>query len=203
MSIERQRAKDRFWRVDPPRSRCLGFSLLEAAIYAAVIGIITFPILSAVVGVTRTTEEGDLLAKIQERKRSALHQITNDYRRSLAGTAAVTNSDKTLSFTLPGGFNGTGASAGNAIRYELRADPTDAPNSIDDNGNGVVDENILVRVNATASEEVTIASHLDPNTSGFSLNGDAVVVSLSCMAWAKGSQRVTEVSETRTVYPRN
>jgi len=67
----------------------------------------------------------------------------------------------------------------------------------------VVDENILVRINETISEEVIITTHLDPNNTGFVQNGDAVVVSVSSMSWAKGSAMITEFAETRMIYPRN
>ncbi len=184
-------------------SRQGGFSLLEISIYIAVIGIISVPMLTVIVGITRTNEEGEFINRIQERNRATIHRLITDYRRSMAGTAAVTNAGKTLSFTLLGAFNGVTAEPGNVIRYELRPDPADPNNGADDNGNGVVDENILVRVNETTSEEVIFASHLDPNNSGFALNGDAVVVSISSMVWAKGSQVATEVTETRNIYPRN
>jgi type II secretory pathway pseudopilin PulG len=186
--------------VEPRRS---GFTLLEVAIYFAVLSVIGVPLLLTALTVTRSTEEGNMLAKILERNRSALHRIGEDFRRSLTGTTSVTNSGKTLTFTLPGGFNGTGASAGNVISYRIQDDSSDLENGTDDNGNGIADEKILLRVNVSTNESVQIGAYLFDNESGFVVDGNGVVATITTFGWTPGSPVQSKITQSITLFPRN
>ena len=144
-----------------------------------------------------------MMSRIIERNRAAGHRIAGDFRRSLTGTVAVTNGGKTLQFTLPGGFNGTGAAAGDVIQYNLVDDPTDADNGTDDNNNGVIDEKILTRTNVTTTETVTIGANFNEVDSGFVVNGTGVTCTLTTIGWTKGSKNVTKVQHATDLFPRN
>jgi hypothetical protein len=168
-----------------------------------VLGTIGVPIIMIAISVTRSAEEGNLFGKILERNRTAMHRIAGDFRRCLSGTCTVTNSGKTLSFTLPSGFDGTGPISGDAVQFEIRPDPSDPANLADDNRNGVIDESVLVRVNSTSGEEVTIAPYLDTSSSGFAITGDGVTVTLTTIGWTAKSSYKTMMTQTVALYPRN
>jgi type II secretory pathway pseudopilin PulG len=180
-----------------------GVSLLEVMIYLAVMAILGVPLAMVTVSVSRSSAEGDLLTRILERNRSALNRIVSEYRLSLSGTTSVTNSGKTLQFTSNGGFNGTGAVAGPIIRYEIRTDPKETINGKDDNGNGIADESILVRVNQTTGEQITLAAGLKTDSCSFTQVGKGITIGMSTEGIAHGAKVVSEAQRTVTIYPRN
>ena len=180
-----------------------GATLVEVAVYLAVTGIIIGPMAFMVIAATRSTAEGDVITRSLERNRSCLDRLKADFRRCLTGTITVTDVDKTLTFTLTGGFDGTSASVGNIIRYEIQDDPDDAVNGSDDDGNGLVDEKNLVRINQTTGETLVLAANVDGAASGFAINGTGVRATFSTFGWAKGSSLTTEVTQTVVVFPRN
>jgi len=180
-----------------------GVSLIEVMIYLTVMAILGIPLAMVTVSVSRSSAEGDLLTRILERNRSALNRIVSEYRLSLKGTTSVTNSGKTLQFTSNGGFNGTGPVAGPILRYEIRPDPKDSANGKDDNGNGIADESILVRVNQATGEQVILAAGLKTANCSFAQVGNGITISMTTEGIAHGAKQVSEAQRAVTVYPRN
>ena len=180
-----------------------GWTLLETMLYVGLLAILSSPLVITILGLTRMTEEGNLLARITETNRSTMHRITDDVRRSLSSTVVIENAGKALGFSLPDVFDGSAPTPGNAIRYEFQDEPSDPNNGNDDNGNGVTDEKILVRMDQTVGESEVIGAFFDPNSSGFTAAGNAVVITLTTMGWTKGSQVQTKMTQTVRVQPRN
>src|SRR4029453_6195128 len=88
------------------RTSQLGLSLLEVSIYLAVCVIIGIPLTAGTLTVSRSSAEGATLTMVQERNRTALQRITEDYRPSLEGTTVISGGGKTLQFVSVGGFVG-------------------------------------------------------------------------------------------------
>jgi len=172
-------------------------------LYVGLLAILSSPLVMTILGLTRMTEEGNLLARITETNRSTMHRITDDVQRSLSSTLVIENSGKALNFSLPDDFDGSEPTPGNSIRYEFQDEPSDPNNGKDDNGNGVIDEKILVRMDQTIGESVIIGAFFDPNSSGFTAAGNAVVITLTTMGWTKGSQVQTRMTQTVRIQPRN
>ena len=84
-----------------------------------------------------------------------------------SGQPTFSNGGKTLQFTSTNGFDGTAPVAGPVIRYEIRLAPGESLNGLDDNGNGLIDESILVRVNTSIGEEVVLSSGINTSSSSF------------------------------------
>ena len=180
-----------------------GASLVEVMIYLAVMAILGVPLSMMTVSVSRSSAEGDMLSKILERNRSAMARLVSEYRTSLRGTTVISNGGKAIQFTTSAGFNGVGPIAGPSIRYEIRLDPREALNGLDDNNNGLVDESILVRVNPAINEEIVLASGLISDKCLFVANGSGVNITLTTGGWTKGATAITESQRLLTVYPRN
>jgi type II secretory pathway pseudopilin PulG len=179
-----------------------GFSLVELMIYIAVMAILGVPLAMVTVSVSRSAAEGDALSKILERNRSALQRIISEYRNSLSGTTTVLNGGKALQFTTTNGFDGAAPVAGPVIRYEIRLAAGEVLNGLDDNGNGLIDESILVRVNVTINEEVVISSGLNASSS-FVAAGSGVTINLTTTGRMGGVTTTTDAQRSITIYPRN
>jgi type II secretory pathway pseudopilin PulG len=180
-----------------------GVSLVEVMIYVAVMAILGIPLSMVTVSVSRSAAEGDMLSKILERNRSALQRIVSEYRGSLKTTTSILNGGKTLQFTSNGGFNGAAVVAGPVLRYEIRLDPREVLNGLDDNGNGLVDESILVRVNPAINEEIVLANNLTTASSGFVAAGNGATITLTTAGRTQGTTQVTQATRSITIYPRN
>src|SRR4030095_9833949 len=78
---------------------CDGFTLLEVAIYVAVLTVIGAPLVSLVLTSSRSTSENDTFSRVEERNRTALFRLEKEIRKAISGTATVDNSGKRLIFT--------------------------------------------------------------------------------------------------------
>lgn len=183
--------------------RKTGFSLLELAIYTSILGIIGSSLSVMVVMVSRTTAEGKMVNEILERNRSAMRRIHEAYRRGLSSTVTVANNNRQLTFNLPGGFDGTSATTGDQIRFEILADPADPVNSVDDDGDGVIDEGILVFSNLTTGTTSTISHSINYATSSFLNLGWGIYVDLTHVGTTKESGKLTEVTKRLYFTSRN
>lgn len=173
-----------------------GFTLVELAVYTALVAILTVPMLSVVLVSTRSVAEADSLTRLQERNRSALFQLRREMRRALASTVDVDISG-TLRFALPAGYDGIGAGAGENIAYSFENRPGFAAY-----GNVVPGQ--LLRTNETTGESHLVTSDLDLASSSFVLNGDAVRISLSHVKKADDADEpLFAITRSLTVRPRN
>jgi hypothetical protein len=172
-------------------------------IYLALVSILSIPIMMATVSVSRMNREGRVLTTLLERNRVALARVREDLSVAIGTSVGITNSGRSLAFSLTSGFDGTGPVTGDLIRYEILSDPTDPANGGDDNGNGVVDEGILVRTNATTGESVTLVTSLDREASAFVVFGDGVQVTISSVGKTHQSQYKNRLTKNIVVYPTN
>ena len=184
-------------------ARAAGFTILEILIYSVVAAILSVPIGMIVVGMSRASAEGDMMSKVLERNRSSLQRIDAEYRKSMKGTTAILNGGKALQFTSAGAFNGVGPAVGPVIRYEIRLAPGEALNGRDDNGNGLIDEGSLFRVDVTNNKEVLLTNCLNAGTSSFAAAGTGVTVTLVTSGRTHRAPNETDVTRTLTIYPRN
>ena len=144
-----------------------------------------------------------MLSKILERNRSSLQRMTSEYRESLKGTTVVPVGGKSFQFTSNGGFNGAGPVAGPIIRYEIRIAPDEAQNGSDDNGNGLIDEGSLIRVDTSTAEELILTNTLSTAGSSFTANTGGLDIRLTTSGYTLGATVATEAERFITVYPRN
>lgn len=184
-------------------SRERGLSLLELMIYVAVLATLAVPLGMITVSSSRAAAEGDMFSKVLERNRSALNRVIADFRSSRNGTVAISNGGKTLQFTSTTGFDGAAPIVGPVIRYEIRTDPTESANGLDDNKNGLIDESILVHVNQTTMVETVVSYGLNTANSSFTANGAGITINLTNAGTTHATSGNYEVRRTVNVFPRN
>ena len=180
-----------------------GFSIPELTIYVALMAVIGIPLSLVNLSATRASAEGVMLSKLQERGRSQLFRIVGEYQVSLAGTTTIAPDGKSVSFTSNGGFDGASAATGDVISYEIRLDAGEIANNADDNGNGLIDEAILVRVNQTAGTQVVLSNSLSYQDSSFVQNGSGITVTLATFGFNFSTSSVDEVRLNASVWPFN
>ena len=190
---------------NPVACRERGLSILEPSSDTAELAVVGAPIILMATQATNSTAEADNFASVLERNRTSLRRVAADIRDSFEGDVTISNSNKTLSLRLVGSFTGSGGANGDLVTYTIQSDPTDADNGSDDNGNGLVDEKILVRTNLTTSELVTISTNIEDATSGFEANGDGVTVTLTTHGVSRRGAVETLSRMTRAIvaFPQN
>lgn len=180
-----------------------GVSLLELIVYIAVLSLLGTPLVMVVLSVTRSSAEGAMFTGILERNRSILHRMASDYRNSIRGTTAVSSDGKSVQFTTHGGFDGTGPVPGPVISYEIRLSPKESLNDIDDDGNGLIDEGLLLRVDKASGQEVVLLAGLHAGKSHFLENAGGVDIALTTVGRTHHSKHIASVERSVTVFPRS
>lgn len=180
-----------------------GFTLQELAIYVVLLAILGTPVVTMVLVSTRHISEIDATGKIRERNRVTLFRIDSELREAIATTLSVSNSGRTLTFSLANGFDGTAVVVGDSIEYSFELATGESANGLDDNGNGLADEGVLVRRNLTALEEAAVCGGVDISASGFAVSGIAVTVNLTSVAIAQRANSDFTVAGSVAVYPYN
>jgi len=175
-------------------SRETGLTLLELAIYVALLALLTVSILAVNVSMGRMSSEGSMLDRVLERNRIAFQRLEDDFRNSISGTALISNSGKTLRFVRHGGFNGTSTVSGDVLRYDVVSVPNGAANGL---------ESALIRVNETKSQTVTLATGLEAGACSFTQSASAVNVTLSTVGKTSNSPVRTRMIRTLVLAPMN
>ena len=162
---------------------------MEASVYVAILAVIAVPLIMVTLTVSRASAEGNLITRIQERNRAVIQRVIEDYRPSLAGTTTVSPDGKVLRFSSLGGFAGVTALPGPWIRYEIRP-------------GGAANESILVRVNESTAEQVTLTGSLRTDST-FAANGPGVDVAFTTFGSSQGSSLESDVKRVITIQPQN
>ena len=180
-----------------------GASLIELMIYLTVMAIVGIPIVMVTMNVSRASAEGDMLSRIQERNRAAIQRILSEYQEALSGTTTISADGKSLQFTSNGGFDGAGVIAGPVIRYEIRMDPGESANGVDDDNDGLIDEGSLVRVDQALGQGLILTSALKTSDSSFTLTGSGAAFTLTTFGRTQGAKAETAIQRSITIIPRN
>jgi len=186
-----------------PKNRKAGFTLLEIAIYSALLVVIGAPIVSAVLTSTRTTTENDTFNRITERNRTALSRLEREVRTCLTGSLVVGGSGGTLTMTPAVGFDGTAVIAGPAITCQFQLTSGETANGQDDDGNGLIDEGELVRTDSGTGAQIVITGGIDLVNSGFVLTGTGVTVTVASVGSLDRRYGTYTVTRSSTMFPRN
>lgn len=179
-----------------------GLTLLEVALYAAVLVAIGAPLVSAVLVSTRSTREVDTVNAITERNRTIVLRIEKEVRRAIGSTVSVEDLGKSLALTPPAGFDGASVVPGAPMRFELRPAPGESVNGVDDDGNGLVDEGELFQKDVATGAESLLARGIDLDASSFSRTSSGFTITLTNFGGGEGGTPF-RISKTVTVYPRN
>lgn len=180
-----------------------GFSLLEVAMYSALLLTIGAPLVSIVLTSSRATVENDAIARVEERNRTALFRIEKEVRRARSGTFVVGNGGSSLTFAPVIGFDGTSVVSGTNVRFTFRLAAGESLNGVDDDGDGAADEGELVRTDIATNTDLVIAGTMDIANSSFALNGTGVDVTVATTAGIDRRFGSFDVSRTLSVFPRN
>ncbi len=180
-----------------------GFTLLEVMIYLMIIGILIMPIISLVLTSSRFVQELDSSGKIMERNRSVLHRVETELREAIRTSIVISNPERRIIFRQASGYDGNAIVPGDEIAFRFRITDDEIWNGKDDNGNGIIDDGILIRRNRTTGEQLILCSGIDMQNSGFVLNGDAVTVTLSNTGFISRGNTTWTVTSSLDVYPYN
>jgi type II secretory pathway pseudopilin PulG len=178
------------------------FTLLEVAMYIAVLSLLGIPLISIMLASTRSTAENDVFCKVEERNRTAHFRIENEFRKGMAATVTLANFGKDLIFTSTWGFDGTSAVAGPNIRFSFTVDAGETLNGADDDGDGLIDEGSLVRRDESTGNQTTICGGINVAGSSFALNGTGVTITVASFGTLPAGGNFSLLKST-TIYARN
>jgi prepilin-type N-terminal cleavage/methylation domain-containing protein len=188
------------------------FTLIEIMISSAVLAILVIGIYAAlsatqtlyVAGVTRQT--------IQDRVRKALNDIALELRQANSGAAvpltfgtAGTAGDQSVTFQMCTGFAAGAATYGPAVTFTSINGDGETDNGVDENGNRMIDERKLVRIQGTRT--TLLADYLKEGSLRFTRSPavgtvQTIRVDLTLQG-VDDKGRVLEASGTVTVDLRN
>ena len=180
-----------------------GFTLIELAVYLNLAVLLGVPLIMITLTSSRSSTEGSYLMKIQERNRSVVDRIVEEYRLAKKSTTTISNGGLTLRFTSDGGFNGTTTIAGPIIRYEIQMGTGETKNLKDDNNNGLIDEGKVVRINETTGQQITLSDGINTQTSYFAANGTGIQLNLTTFGHVPTTSLSSEVERSVSIYPQN
>ena len=172
-----------------PTRRDSGFTILELTVYAALAGLLSAPLVSAMLVGTRASTDTDQHAWMQERNRSTLHKVTKDIRNSIGSTLVIDTAANTMTFSLPDGFDGVNVIVGPTIQYEFRTVAG-------------ADWGELVRIDFRTGEERSVSGGIDIANSQFAPEDDGVRVTL-VHAVDPNDPTAVNVRSSVASFPRN
>ena len=187
-----------------------GFTLAEALLAITLLTAIFGAAFGMVVSGSHTVEDGILRERLQSRAREVLDRVARDLRPALISPIVdpMVLSYKKLHGSLLDGFETFDFESAEIqwdeipeSRYEWRPTPTETVNGADDDGNGLADEGMLVRI--VNGFEVTVARDVPRGGFVFSQVGPKRFgLQLALEALGRGDQLVRAEVAT-TVYLRN
>jgi hypothetical protein len=183
-------------------SRQGGFTLLETALYAALVLLLGTPLVSVVLVSTRSTKENDVYNAVVERNRAIMYRVEKELRTAIGASVAVGSEGMAITYTEPAGFDGIAVVPGPTIQYSMRPVAGEKFDGKDNDRNGLVDEGELVRTNTVTLEESVVAAGLDLNACRFTSTGNGVNVTFASFG-TMPKTGVFSVSKSGTIHPRN
>lgn len=216
----------RLCRSGVPRKRVLGLSLLEVSLYMTLAILLGIPLVTVLLASTRSTAENDTINRITERNRATIFRIEKELRTAIASTVMVGDSGRSLTFTLPSGFDGTSIIPGATVSFSLQPaqsstssmysdpyqdpyyDPYSDPYTSDPYYTeyypsiGSTPSGELVMKNSQTGTVASVGSGIDIGGSGFALNGAGVTVTIASVGSLHGKD-IYRISNSVTVHPRN
>ncbi len=180
-----------------------GFTLIEMAIYLAILTILGMPLVLVFLGGSRSMAEADAANNVRERNRVALFRISQDLRRSFKNSIVLSDGGKYLRAVLPDEFGSGTTTMGPVIHYGFQSLSWEALSSADQNTSGTISEGQLVRVNRGMGERSVLCGGIDLKNSSFSWDGDAVTINLTSFGSLPEQDKAFTVTNSTKVYPRN
>lgn len=162
----------------PRHARAAGHTLLEVAIALGVFTVLLLGTMTATLSAKGAMDATVRTSEVASRAQRALDRIADEL--SLAGIATLSPAPtapfgaSTFAFRDPSGLAGDVVEWNDATRIDLRRDPRDSDNGLDDDGDGFVDERSLVLVvhaGMGSEAETVIAGNVRELFEGESANG--------------------------------
>jgi prepilin-type N-terminal cleavage/methylation domain-containing protein len=195
-----------------------GMTLIEVILAAAVLAVLVLTVYALLHGVTHTELTGRALSTIEQNGMRVLEQVVEELRGSTLSSVAVSNSNEvyTLRFKKAIGLDTQGGYLeSDTIEYTGALEAGETDDGKDNDGDGLVDEYVLVRRVKNSSGAVTETrtvcrqlrkSQLQDGTpfKGFhaSRASSAVTIRLTLQA-ADSKNRILERTLSTSVTPRN
>lgn len=211
------------------RSTDDGFSLVELTIATVVLAALVAALYSVLGSGMDVYQQGTATADLERKGQRVLEQLSEEL--VLSGLDVLTPQtvppygSHTLTLQQNLGWSGSGVNWGPPTTFEFRPDPGDPEDGKDNNGNGLIDEGMVVRIEMTPSGPATpvvmtrwVSRYLegetrngkDDNGNGlidepglcFDRVGDIWMVRLSLERLDGAGRRICRTLET-AVRPRN
>ena len=177
-------------------SRQAGLTLIEIAVYIALVAALTTPLMSVVLVSSQSMAEAEAVTRMQERNRALLFQLKRELRSAVGDSVVVDSVANTLRFSLPAPFNGSAATPGDIIVYGLEPVPVSYPTAPAVNGR-------LYRLNQTTGQRIDIAGGLDLSSSSFADSGNGIDITMTHFTTQTADGLPMTVQRAVSVVPRN
>lgn len=127
-----------------------GFTIIEMSITLTVLAMVVGSVASIVLSGRKAYEQGMSVSAVEMQARRALERIASEItpavRTTMTPTATAPLGTSTLSFRTCEGAIGGVVQTSALMRIELRQDPRDANDGLDNDGDGLIDEGEIALV---------------------------------------------------------
>lgn len=130
------------------RTRKAGFTLIELVIASVITGILAGGITQVMLGGSGAFRMGVTVADLETRTARTLERMSREIAAADAGTMSPADpaGGNWIEFRTPESTAGKTIIWGPRLRYRVELAPLELNNGVDDNGNGLIDEGVLVRI---------------------------------------------------------
>jgi hypothetical protein len=155
-----------------------GFSVFEVIVVAGCLALMMLAVGAVISAGHDNYAAGMTVSSIQDSAQAVVSRIIDEVQQSGSATffPAPNNTDN-LTFQKCAGYAGGAIQWGNAITYAFQYDTGEVDDGVDNNGNGLIDEGIIVRTEN--GQSITIAHWVREGGLLFTLNGDILTVQLA------------------------
>jgi type II secretory pathway pseudopilin PulG len=155
-----------------------GFTLIEVVVVAGCLVVMILAIGATILASQDNYAAGMTLSSLQNHAQSVMDKIAKEVRQSgpLTFFPVPSNTDN-LTFQKSVGYSGGAVQWGNAITYAFQYETGENDDGVDNNGNGLIDEGIIVRTEN--GQNITIARWVREGGFLFFLSGDVLTIQLT------------------------
>lgn len=134
-------------------SRAKGMTVIEVMVVVSILSAVVTAILGTLVAASRTGRTMQAVSVIEQTGRRALDEIARDLRRAQEESIELTAAPPslTVSFRPVEGYADGAAVLGEPMAFVTAPEPGESDNGVDDDGDGLVDEQAIFRSEGTTA----------------------------------------------------
>ncbi len=134
-----------------------GVTLVEMMVSVAVLAILLSIVMTILISTNNAYNAEVVIVDLEQHSRWVMDRFVEDVRASVASTRVinVVGNDVTISMRRNAGYFGGAVQLGNTVTYQTEMFPGEVDDGVDNNGNNLIDERQLVRIEGASRSVIS------------------------------------------------